>query len=93
MARNRKTSAQKTRKKEAPLIETLPGLLVSALALDRDFILCYETDEDTGKRTIHVMTGEFVTPCMLRKLIGQAESQKDEGSTLTSRAWAPAKHA
>jgi hypothetical protein len=79
------------RKKRKPLIDTLPELLVSALAENRDFILCFETDENTGKKSIHVMTGQFITPCMLRKLIGQAESQKDEGSTLTSRRWEPAK--
>ncbi|MCK9581136.1 MAG: hypothetical protein M0Q92_11935 [Methanoregula sp.] len=75
------------RKKQKPLIDTLPELLVSALADSRDFILCFETDEETGKRKVHVMTGQFITPCMLRKLVGQAESQKDEGSTLMSRKW------
>lgn len=80
------------RRKRKPLIDTLPELLVSALAGSRDFILCFETDEVTGRRHIHVMTGQFITPCMLRKLIGQAESQKDEGSTLTSRRWEPVRH-
>ena len=73
--------------KRKPLIDTLPGLLVSALAENRDFILCFETDEDTGKKKVHVMTGQFITRCMLRKLIGQAKSQKDEGSTRLCRAW------
>ncbi|NLD57460.1 MAG: hypothetical protein GX651_04920 [Methanomicrobiales archaeon] len=79
--------AQRNPKKSEPLATMLPGLLDRALEEGRDFILCYETDEDTGKRRIHIMTGSFVSPCMLRKLIGLAESQKDEGSTLASRAW------
>jgi len=77
--------------KRKPLIDLLPELLVSALADSRDFILCFERDEETGKRTVHAMTGTFVSPCMLRKLIGQAESQKDEGAMLISRKWVPAR--
>jgi len=91
MVRSRKTPGKKSRKKEPPLIDTLPALLVSALANSRDFILCFEMDEKTGKRNIHVMTGQFVSSCMLRKLIGVAESQKDEGATLMSRKWEPVK--
>ncbi|HII98981.1 MAG TPA: hypothetical protein HA272_06990 [Methanoregula sp.] len=72
-------------KKGEPLTDILPELLAMALAGDKDFILCHETDEETHSRTIHVMTGRFITPCMLRKLIGQAESQKDEGATLLSK--------
>lgn len=72
-------------KKRETLTDMLTELLAMALAGDKDFILCHETDEETNKRTIHVMTGRFVSPCMLRKLIGQAESQKDEGATLLSK--------
>jgi hypothetical protein len=74
-------------KKKQPLIDALPGMLVSALARTDDFILTFETDPDTGKKTVHILTGRFITPCMLRKLRGQAESQRDEGSTQLSRAW------
>ena len=70
-----------------PLIDLLPDLLETAVVESRDFILTTEMDPDTGRRMLHVMTGKFVTPCMLRKLIGQAESQRDEGSTLISRKW------
>lgn len=77
--------------KREPLIDMLPDLLVSALAGSRDFILCFETDEETGKQTVHAMTGTFISPCMLRKLTGLAESQKDEGATLMSRKWVPAR--
>jgi hypothetical protein len=79
-------------KRRKPLIDTLPELLVSALAESKDLILCFETDVETRKRNIHVMTGQFITPCMLRKLIGQAGPRKDEGSTHTSRPWEPVKH-
>ena len=91
MAKSRKTPGKNTRKKEPPLFDTLPGLLVRAIAGGNDFILTFETDEETEKRTVHVMTGRFVSSCMLRKLIGVAESQKDEGATLISRKWDPQK--
>jgi hypothetical protein len=77
-------------KKKKPLIDTLPEMLVHAIAMDNDLVLTFETDPDTGVRKIHVMTGKFITPCMLRKLIGQVESQRDEGSTMVSRKWGPA---
>jgi hypothetical protein len=66
----------------------LSGLLVKAVAGNSDFILCFETDEETGKRNVHVLTGKYITPCMLRKLVGQAESRRDEGCMLISREWA-----
>ena len=72
-------------KKGEPVTDMLPELLAMALAGDKDFILCHETDEETNVKTIHVMTGRFVSPCMLRKLIGQAESQRDGGATLYSK--------
>jgi hypothetical protein len=70
-----------------PLIDALPGRIVNALARTDDFILTFETDPSSGRKTVHVLTGRFITPCMLRKLQGQAESQRDEGSTQLSRAW------
>ncbi|MFA4859920.1 hypothetical protein [Methanoregula sp.] len=80
--------AKKRREKHCkPLAGELPELLETAIAENRDFILTTETDPDTGRRMLHVMSGKFVSPCMLRKLIGQAESQRDEGGTLISREW------
>ena len=77
---------KKTRgSKKRPLIDLLPELVVSALAQDNDFIMTFETDPDTGVRTLHAMSGKFISPCMLRKVIGQVESQRDEGSTMISR--------
>ncbi len=80
---------RKTRKKKSvkPVIDLLPELLVKALARHDDFIVTCETDPDTAKTMIHIISGKFVTPCMLRKLMGQAESQRDEGSTIVSRKW------
>ncbi|OPX65255.1 MULTISPECIES: hypothetical protein [unclassified Methanoregula] len=69
------------------IIDMLPDLLVKALARHDDFIITCETDPGTEKKTLHILSGRFVTPCMLNKLIGQAESQRDEGSTLISRKW------
>lgn len=74
--------------KKTPLIDTLPGLLVSALAGHDDFILTFETDKKTNTRKVHVLTGKFITPRMLKKLLGQAEAQRDEGSTMVTRDWA-----
>lgn len=78
---------KKRRVHKKPLIDTLPELLVPAIAGTKDFILTFETDPDTGTKTVHVLTGKFISACMLRKLIGLAESQRDEGSTLESRGW------
>jgi len=70
-----------------PVIDILPELLVRALARHDDFIVTCETDPDTGKKMIHLISGKFVTPCMLRKLMGQAEAQRDEGASVVSRKW------
>jgi hypothetical protein len=80
---------RKTRKKRTvkPVIDLLPELLVHALARHDDFIVTYEMDPDTAEKKIHILSGRFITPCMLRKLMGQAESQRDEGSSLVSRKW------
>ena len=74
-------------KAQQPLIDLLPGLLVSSLAKAEDFIVTFETDPDTGRRAVHVLTGRFVSPCMLRKLQGLAISQEDEGSRMLTRSW------
>ena len=80
---------QKSRKKRPvrPVIDLLPELLVRALARHDDFIVTCETDPDTEKKKIHIISGKFVTPCMLRKLMGQAEAQRDEGASVVSRKW------
>lgn len=64
-----------------PLSDLLPALIESVIAGNDDLILTVENDPDSGKRTLHLRTGKFVTPCMLRKLIGhRPESRADEGS-------------
>jgi len=80
---------RKIRKKRPvkPVIDLLPGLLVRALARHDDFIVTCETDPDTEKKKIHILSGKFVTSCMLRKLLGQAEAQLDEGAFVVSRKW------
>jgi hypothetical protein len=70
-----------------PVIDLLPELLVRALARHDDFIVTCETDPDTGKKQIHILSGKFITSCMLRKMMGQAESQRDEGASVVSRKW------
>ena len=86
----RKGAEPKTAKKRRaarPVTDMLPALLANALARRDDFIVTCEEDPDTGKKTLHIISGRFVTPCMLRKLIGKAESQRDEGGMLISRKW------
>jgi hypothetical protein len=78
-------------KRKKQLIDTLPELLVNTIADNNDFILTFQKDPDTGVQKIHVLTGKFITPCMFRKLTGQVESQRDEGSTMVSRKWAKLK--
>jgi hypothetical protein len=73
--------------RKRPVIDMLPELLVNALARHDDFIMTCETDPDTNTKTLHILSGRFVTPCMLNKLEGQAESQRDEGSVRISRKW------
>lgn len=62
--------------------KSLYGMLARALDKKEDFIVTCETDPDTGTERLYAMTGRFVSACMLRKLIGQAESQRDEGGIL-----------
>ncbi|MFA4876618.1 MAG: hypothetical protein WC586_04330 [Methanoregula sp.] len=64
--------------------ESLPKLVEDALARNEDFILTVETDPDTGSQRIHAMTGKYISACMLRKLLGLAESQQDEGNRILS---------
>lgn len=78
---------RKVRKQAGTVTDRLPELLAAALSRHDDFIVTRETDEESGRERIHVIAGKFVTSCMLRKLIGQAESQKDEGAVLLSGRW------
>jgi hypothetical protein len=65
-----------------PAAGLIPGLVERALGRHDDIIVTCEVDPDTDKKTLYLISGRFVTPCMLRKLIGQAESQRDDGSIL-----------
>lgn len=76
------------KKKDAGTVAgLLPELMEKALARRDDFIVTCETDPDTGRKQIHIFSGKFVTPCMLRKLMGKAESQRDEGAVRISKRW------
>jgi hypothetical protein len=75
------------KRRAKPVIDLLPELLVKALGRHDDLIVTCEEDPSNGKRTLHLISGRFVTACMLRKLIGQAESQRDEGAVIISRKW------
>ncbi len=78
--------ARKSAKKPAkPLADQAAELLEQVMDRHDDLILTFEKDPDTGAETFHAISGKYVTACMLRKLMGQAESQKDEGSVVISR--------
>jgi hypothetical protein len=69
------------------LIDTLPEMVVSALANHEDFVVTYETDPKTKKKSLYVMTGSLITPDMLTRLKTQIAHQKEEGCTVITRDW------
>lgn len=69
------------------LIDTLPEMVVSALANHEDFVVTYETDPKTRKKSLYVMTGNLITAEMLDALKKQIARQKEEGSTVITRDW------
>ncbi len=69
------------------LIDTLPEMVVSALANHEDFVVTYEIDPDTKKKSLYVMTGNLITPDMLAALKEQIERKKDEGNSIIARDW------
>jgi len=74
-------------KKPGPIKNLLPGLLASALEQEQDFIVTCETDEETGTKRIHVMTGKLISPCMLGTLKNKVEIFADEGAAIVTREW------
>jgi len=69
------------------LVETLPEMLLEALANHEDFIVTYETDEKTRERSLYVMSGKLVTPEMLAALKEQIKKKKEEGNSIITRDW------
>jgi predicted dinucleotide-utilizing enzyme len=69
------------------LIDTLPELVISALANHEDFVVTYETDPNTKKKSLYVMSGELITPDMLATLKQQIERKKEEGNSIITRDW------
>jgi hypothetical protein len=69
------------------LPDTLQEMMSQAMAQKEDFILAVEHDPETGLCRAHAFTGKYVSDCMLRKLTGLAESQRDEGSRMITGEW------
>lgn len=69
------------------LIDTLPEMVVSALANHEDFIVTYETDPETKTKSLYVITGNLITPDMLATLKTQIAHQKEDGCTIITRDW------
>ena len=69
------------------LTDTLPEMLVSALANHEDLVVTCETDPETKKKSLYVMTGNLITPEILALIRQQIEHRKEEGSTIITRDW------
>jgi len=67
------------------LIDTLPEMVITALANHEDFVVTYETDPNTKKKSLYVMTGDLITPDMLATLKQQIERKKEEGNSIIAR--------
>jgi hypothetical protein len=50
-------------------------------------IITCETDPESGRKTLHVMTGKLVSACMLNRLRGRIEAYPEDGSTILSGKW------
>jgi hypothetical protein len=69
------------------LVDTLPEMLLAALANHEDFVVTYETDPETKKRSLYIMSGSLIRPEMLASLKQEIERKKEEGSTIVTRDW------
>ena len=69
------------------LVDTLPEMLLAALANHEDFVVTYETDPETKKRSLYIMSGSLISPEMLASLKQEIEHRKEEGSTIVTRDW------
>jgi len=74
-------------KRSIPLTEAIPELLASALEKQDDLIVTCETNPDTGRKTLHVMTGKLISTCMLNKLKTLIETYPEDGGTIRSGKW------
>lgn len=73
--------------KKKTLIDTLPEMVFSALANHEDFVVTYETDKETNRTSLYVMTGTLITPKMLATLKKEIEKRKEAGGTVVTRDW------
>lgn len=79
---------QRLRRSDSQLFDTLTQVLSSALSIQDDFIVTYETDADNEERKeIHVMTGKLISPCMLGTLKNRVELQESDGSKRLTMEW------
>jgi len=69
------------------LTDKLPEMILAALANHEDFIVTYETDEETKKRSLYIMTGNLITPEMLATLKQEIQRKNEEGNTIVTRDW------
>jgi len=74
-------------KRSIRLADAIPALLASALEKQDDLIVTCETNPDTGRKTLHVMTGKLISGCMLNKLKTLIETYPEDGGTIRSGRW------
>jgi hypothetical protein len=82
---------QQRKNERESIIELLPEMLTSALSVNDDFIVTFETHPDEGKQDLHVLRGKLITPCMLGTLKNRVEIQQEEGSTIMTLHWGKSK--
>ena len=78
---------QQRKKKRKSIFELFQEMLMSALSRNDDFIITVETHPDKRKRSLHVLQGKLITPCMLGTLKNRVELQQQEGSTILTMHW------
>jgi hypothetical protein len=64
---------------EKPFHEAVTDLLFSAMANHEDFILTYENNPASGKKEVHVMTGNLITADALTSMKQEVALQLEEG--------------
>lgn len=77
-------AAKKRRSTRPDLTAILPELLASTLAREEDLIITWETDPGSGQKTLHVMTGDLVSACMISRLKTRIEAFPEDGGRIIS---------
>jgi hypothetical protein len=69
----------KRKKNEKPFLEAVTDLLLSSMANHEDFVVTYEKNALTGKKEIHVMSGNLITEEALASMKAEVARQLEDG--------------